>query len=95
MLPGVCAPQHLAGFARRHRAGKPETLRLRAAQRCQRIQLRLRFDTLGDHIDVQHLAQTDDAALDAKAEAAAERLGLAYERHATGYGELAQFIRAA
>ena len=49
----------------------------------------------GNYTRLIYLAQTDDAALDAKAEAAAERLGLAYERHATGYGELAQFIRAA
>ncbi len=36
-----------------------------------------------------YLAQTDDAALDAKARAAAARLGLAYERRLTGYGDLA------
>jgi hypothetical protein len=37
---------------------------------------------------VVYLAQTDDPALDAAAEAAAERLGLAYERRFTGYGDL-------
>lgn len=35
-----------------------------------------------------YLAQTDDPALDAKAEQAAARLGLRYERRATGYGDL-------
>lgn len=35
-----------------------------------------------------YLAQTEDAALDALAERHAERLGLGYERRATGYGEL-------
>jgi hypothetical protein len=36
-----------------------------------------------------YLAQTNDPALDAKAEAIAARLKLAYERRATGYGDLA------
>ncbi len=36
-----------------------------------------------------YLAQTEDPALDAAARAGAERLGLAYERRATGYGDLA------
>ncbi|WP_299905448.1 DUF1638 domain-containing protein [uncultured Paracoccus sp.] len=35
-----------------------------------------------------YLAQTDDPALDAKAEEAAARLGLAYHRRKTGYGDL-------
>ena len=38
---------------------------------------------------VVYLAQTDDAALDAAAQAAAARLGLGYERRFTGYGDLA------
>ncbi len=42
-----------------------------------------------------YLAQTDDAALDAKAREAAERLGLAYERRMTGYGELADVLASA
>lgn len=42
-----------------------------------------------------YLAQTEDADLTAKARAAAERLGLSYERHRTGYGELATFISRA
>lgn len=49
----------------------------------------------GNYTRLLYLAQTDDADLDARAEAAAAKLGLAYERRATGYGELAQFIRAA
>jgi Protein of unknown function (DUF1638) len=36
-----------------------------------------------------YLAQLDDAALSAAAEAAAGRLGLRYERRLTGYGDLA------
>ncbi len=44
---------------------------------------------------VVYLAQTDDPALDAKARAAAERLGLAYERRFTGYGELTDFMAQA
>ena len=48
------------------------------------------------HYDrVVHLAQTDDPGLDAKAQAAADRLGLRYERRKTGYGELADFVRDA
>ncbi|RYH10452.1 DUF1638 domain-containing protein [Tropicimonas sp. IMCC6043] len=35
-----------------------------------------------------YLAQTDDPALDATARACADRLGLAYERRLTGYGDL-------
>ncbi len=49
----------------------------------------------GHYDRVVHLAQTEDAALDAAARAAAERLGLAYERRATGYGELADFVARA
>ncbi|MEM1149273.1 MAG: DUF1638 domain-containing protein [Pseudomonadota bacterium] len=36
-----------------------------------------------------YLAQTDDPDLDKAAKEAAERLGLAYERRATGFGDLA------
>ncbi|WP_298566635.1 DUF1638 domain-containing protein [uncultured Aliiroseovarius sp.] len=38
---------------------------------------------------LMYLAQTDDPALDTMARAAAERLGLAYERRFTGFGDLA------
>lgn len=48
------------------------------------------------HYDrVVHLAQTDDPALDAKARAAADRLGLAYVRRKTGYGALPGFLTKA
>lgn len=43
---------------------------------------------------VVYLAQTDDPALDAKAEDAARRLGLRYERRKTGYGDLATVLRS-
>lgn len=41
-----------------------------------------------------YLAQTDDGELDRRAEAAAERLGLAYERRFTGLGDLVGFTAA-
>jgi hypothetical protein len=43
----------------------------------------------GNYEKLVYLAQTDDPALDTRARAAAERLGLAYERRFTGYGDLA------
>jgi len=46
----------------------------------------------GNYKKLVYLAQTADAELDARAAAAAERLGLAFERHFTGYGELGDFI---
>ena len=49
----------------------------------------LRDDYFRHYTKVVYLAQTNDPALDAKAEAAADRLGLAYERRFTGYGDLA------
>jgi hypothetical protein len=45
-------------------------------------------DIFGNYTRVLYLAQSDDADLDARAEEAAKRLGLAYERRRTGYGEL-------
>jgi hypothetical protein len=42
----------------------------------------------GNYEKLVYLAQTDDPALDAAAEDAAGRLGLNYERRATGYGDL-------
>ena len=47
----------------------------------------------GNYDRLIYLAQTDDAALDAKAEDAARRLSLRYERRATGYGDLASALR--
>jgi hypothetical protein len=46
----------------------------------------------GNYTKLVYLAQTEDAELTARAAAAAERLGLAFERHFTGYGELGQFL---
>ncbi len=52
----------------------------------------LRPMIFGNYEKLIYLAQTDDPALDAKARDAAERLGLAYERRGTGYGELATVL---
>jgi len=52
-------------------------------------------DYFGNYTRLVYLAQIDDADLDKAAAAAAERLGLAYARVATGYGELAGFIAEA
>jgi hypothetical protein len=46
-------------------------------------------DVFGNYRRLVFLAQTEDDVLDVAARAAAERLGLAYERRLTGYGELA------
>ena len=42
----------------------------------------------GNYRRLVYLAQTDDPALERRAEAAAAYLGLAYERRRTGYGDL-------
>jgi Protein of unknown function (DUF1638) len=42
----------------------------------------------GNYTKIIHLAQTADVDLEAKAKAAAEKLGLAFEYRFTGYGEL-------
>jgi hypothetical protein len=55
----------------------------------------LRDDYFGHYRRLVHLAQSDDADLTAKAEAAARRLGLAFERRATGLGGLKRFFDAA
>jgi hypothetical protein len=52
-------------------------------------------DYFGSYRRLVYLAQTDDPVLDAKARAAADRLGLAFERRATGFGELAPTIENA
>lgn len=54
----------------------------------------LRDAYFGHYERVVYLAQTDDPALDTAARAAADRLGLAFERRFTGYGELAPAIAA-
>jgi hypothetical protein len=48
----------------------------------------LRDDVFGNYRRLVYLAQTDDRTLVARAEAAAERLGLAFELRRTGYGAL-------
>lgn len=45
-------------------------------------------DYFGNYERVIYLAQTDDPALTEEAQAAAERLGLRFERRLVGYGEL-------
>ena len=52
----------------------------------------LRDDIFGNYRKLIYLAQTDDISADAKAEAAAARLGLAYERRFTGLAGLNQFL---
>jgi hypothetical protein len=54
----------------------------------------LRDSYFGHYKRVVYLAQVEDVALDKKAEAAAGRLGLAYERVATGFGLLANYLTA-
>ena len=49
----------------------------------------------GNYEKLIYLAQTEDAELDAKAREAADRLGLAYEKRSTGYGDLATFLESA
>jgi len=52
----------------------------------------LRDMYFGNYETLVYLAQTDDPALDAKARDCAQRLGLAYERRQTGYGDLARTL---
>jgi hypothetical protein len=52
----------------------------------------LRDMYFGNYEKLVYLAQSDDAELDARAEAAARFLGLAYERRRTGYGDLASSL---
>lgn len=49
----------------------------------------------GHYRTLVYLAQTDDPALTAKAERAAEKLGLRFERRFTGFGELSTALEAA
>ncbi len=55
----------------------------------------LRDDYFGNYTKLVYLAQSRDDELARRAEAAATRLGLAYECRFTGYGELADFLRPA
>lgn len=52
----------------------------------------LRDMYFGNYTKLVYQAQTDDPALDAKARDCAARLGLAYERRLTGYGDLAPVL---
>ncbi len=55
----------------------------------------LREAYFGNYRRLVHLAQVPSADLDARARAAAERLGLAYERIETGFGALEAFVAEA
>jgi Protein of unknown function (DUF1638) len=54
----------------------------------------LRDMYFGNYTKLVYQAQVNDPALDAKAEDCARRLGLAYERRFTGYGDLATTLAA-
>lgn len=54
----------------------------------------LRDMYFGNYTKLVYQAQIDDPALDAKARDCAARLGLAYERRLTGYGDLATALAA-
>jgi hypothetical protein len=55
----------------------------------------LRDMYFGNYTKLVYQAQVDDPALDAKAKECAARLGLAYERRFTGYGDLAFALQRA
>jgi hypothetical protein len=55
----------------------------------------LRDMLFGNYQRLVYLAQTEDAGLDAEAARCATRLGLAYERRFTGYGDLAAALGSA
>ncbi len=55
----------------------------------------LRDAYFGNYRRLIYLAQSDDPDLTAKAQAAAVRLGLEFERRPTGYGDLATSIQSA
>jgi hypothetical protein len=54
----------------------------------------LRDDYFGHYRRLVYLAQFEDQELTAKAKAAAERLGLSFERRFTGLGGLAEFLQS-
>ncbi len=54
----------------------------------------LRDMYFGNYRRLIFLQQTEDAELETKARAAAERLGLAFEKRVTGMGDLAGFLKA-
>jgi Protein of unknown function (DUF1638) len=47
----------------------------------------------GNYEKLVYLAQTEDAALTARAEACAEKLGLVFERRMTGYGDMERTLK--
>ena len=53
----------------------------------------LRDMYFGHYTKLVYQAQTEDPLLDEKAKSCADRLGLAYERRFTGYGDLATSLR--
>lgn len=55
----------------------------------------LRDDYFGNYTRLVYLAQGTDAGLLARAEAAASRLGLAFELRITGYGDMLPFLTRA
>ena len=55
----------------------------------------LRDMYFGNYTKLVYQAQTEDPALDAKARECAQRLGLAYERRVTGYGDLVPALASA
>ena len=55
----------------------------------------LRDMYFGHYTKLVYQAQTNDPSLDAKAQDCAARLGLAYERRFTGYGDLVPFLAKA
>ncbi len=55
----------------------------------------LKDQYFGHYTRLVYLAQSEDPALDRQAEAAAEQLGLAYERVFTAMGELESFLKQA
>jgi hypothetical protein len=55
----------------------------------------LRDAYFGNYRRLIYLAQTEDAELEAKARAAAARLGLEYEKRVTEYGDLVPFLTGA
>lgn len=55
----------------------------------------LRDMYFGNYTKLVYQAQTNDPAMDAKAQDCARRLGLAYERRFTGYGDLVPFMAQA
>lgn len=52
-------------------------------------------EIFGNYEKIVYLAQTDDPDLQARARAAADRLGLEFEMRRTGYGDLTRFLAGA